>query len=122
MSATFIIHTPTSIHKLKLLILNKSLHLINKVGVSQQECILDHNNSTIIDLNSHQHNLYTGLTYSVFDIISLLVPPSCEEGHLNVDERATLVHQQLLNDSVQNVLDCCMLDAVVSCCVIQCKE
>ena len=39
-------------------------------------------------------------TYLVLGIITLLVPPSYEEGYLDVDECAILIHQQLLNDSV----------------------
>ena len=65
---------------------------------------------------------FTVQTNDLFGSIALFIPPSSEEGHLNVDECALLVNQQLLNDSVQNVLDCCMLDTVVSCCAIQCGE
>ena len=31
-------------------------------------------------------------TYNIFSSIALLVPPSCEEGHLNVNERTRLVN------------------------------
>ena len=51
--------------------------------------------------------------YNIFSFLILLVPPSCEEGYLNVDERAALINLQLLNDSVQNVLHCRMLDAAI---------
>ena len=57
-------------------------------------------------------------TYNLFGSSTLFIPPSCEEGHLNIDECATLVHLQLFNDSVQDVLDSCMLDTVVSYCVM----
>ena len=70
------------------------------------------------DYLNHQHKLYAVQTYSLFSGITLFVPPSSEEGHLNVDERAILVHQQLFNDSVQDVLNCCMLDAIVGCRII----
>ena len=68
---------------------------------------------------SHTHTCtypqlqFDPISYSVFWFISLLVPPSCKEGNLNVDECLILVHQQLLNDSVKNVLDSCMLDAAI---------
>ena len=44
------------------------------------------------------------------------VEPSCEEDHLNVhvDECTVLINLQLLNDSVQDVLNCCMLNAVMA--------
>ena len=54
-------------------------------------------------------------THQVFSLIILLFPPSCKESHLNVDECSALVNHQLLDDSVQDVLHSCMLNAVVSC-------
>ena len=68
----------------------------------------------------HKHNIVISSKkkkkiYNFLRSITLLVPPSREEGHLNVDECAILVHQQLLNDSVKDVLDGCMLNAAIGC-------
>ena len=59
-------------------------------------------------------------SYNFLHFVILLVPPSYEEGYLDIDECAILVHQQLLNDSVKNVLDGCMLDTAIGCHISAC--
>lgn len=53
-------------------------------------------------------------TYNVLHIICLLVPPPHKESHLNIDEGPVRILLQLINDSIQNVLDGSMLYAIVS--------
>ena len=65
-------------------------------------------------------NMASFSSHNFLRFVTLLVPPSCEEGNLDVDECAILVHQQLLNDSVKNILDGCMLDAAIGCHISAC--
>ena len=67
---------------------------------------------------THPQLQFDPISYSVLYFISLLVPPSCKD-HLSVDECAILVQQQLLNDSVKNVLDGCMLDAAILASIVE---
>ena len=66
----------------------------------------------------HSTSTFWGNTckaYNILDLITLLIPPSSEECHLNIDKCSALINLQLLNDCVQDVLHCSMLDAVVAC-------
>ena len=69
---------------------------------------------------THPQLQFDSISYSVLCFISLLVPPSCKD-HLSVDECAILVQQQLLNDSVKNVQDGCMLamDAAILASIVE---
>ena len=52
--------------------------------------------------------------YNIFHGIALLLPPPCKESYFHIDECSRRIHEQLLDHTVQDVLDCRMLDTVVS--------
>ena len=93
MSTPFIIHTPTSIHKLELLVLDELFNLYDKfVHVKVTK---NHHQGNIVFLNYCLNSIRIFkhiITYDVLCLITLLFPPSSEECHLNIDERSVLVN------------------------------